>query len=56
MWMMIYCCEDHVELALDVIVDDYFIAPKLEKLEDPEKISTGCEYCEKPAVYVVANE
>lgn len=53
-YMMIYCCEEHVELALDVIVDDYFTAPKLEKI-DEEKISTTCEYCRNMAVYVVAN-
>lgn len=52
---MIYCCEEHVELALDVIVDDYETAPKLEKIMETEKISTTCEYCEKPAVYMVAN-
>ncbi len=52
---MIYCCEEHVELALDVIVDDYVTAPKLEKITDPEKISTGCEYCRNLAAYVVAN-
>jgi CxxH/CxxC protein (TIGR04129 family) len=52
---MIYCCEEHVELALDVIVDDYEIAPKLEKITNPDKISTACEYCEKSAVYMVAN-
>ncbi|NMD72064.1 CxxH/CxxC protein [Bacillus sp. DNRA2] len=51
---MIYCCEEHVELALDVIVDDYYTAPKLEKI-DEEKISTTCEYCRNMAVYVVAN-
>lgn len=52
---MIYCCEEHVELALDVIVDDYETAPKLEKITGEEKISTACEYCRNPAVYVVAN-
>ena len=52
---MIYCCEEHVELALDVVVDDYETAPKLEKIPK-EKISTGCEYCQKTAIYVVANE
>jgi CxxH/CxxC protein (TIGR04129 family) len=52
---MIYCCEEHVELALDVIVDEYETSPTLEKLEGPEKISTTCEYCRNTAVYVVGN-
>ena len=53
--MVIYCCEEHVEMALDVVVDDYEKAPILEKLEKG-KLSTGCEYCQKSAVYMVANE
>ncbi len=52
---MIYCCEEHVELALDVIVDDYVTAPKLEKITGEDKISTTCEYCRNQAVYIVAN-
>jgi CxxH/CxxC protein (TIGR04129 family) len=55
MWIMIYCCEEHVELALDVIVDDYVTAPKLERITDEDKISTTCEYCRNQAVYIVAN-
>ncbi|WP_147536020.1 CxxH/CxxC protein [Bacillus marasmi] len=52
---MIYCCEEHVELALDVIVDDYMTSPTLEKIDEEKKISTTCEYCRNLAVYVVAN-
>lgn len=52
---MIYCCEEHVELALDVVVDDFETAPKLEKLAN-NQLSTGCEYCQKSAVYVVGNK
>ena len=52
---MIYCCREHVELALDIIVDEHETAPVLEELKEDAKLSTGCEYCEKPAVYIVAN-
>jgi CxxH/CxxC protein (TIGR04129 family) len=51
---MIYCCEDHVELALDVIVDESGSFPELNKVEN--KLSTTCEYCQKEAVYIVGNE
>ncbi|MDE3840451.1 CxxH/CxxC protein [Bacillus methanolicus] len=53
---MIYCCEEHVELALDVIVDDYETAPVLTKISDEKQLLITCGYCEKPAVYIVANE
>ncbi|MGM0901518.1 MAG: CxxH/CxxC protein [Bacillota bacterium] len=53
---MIYCCEEHVDLALDEVVGEHEIAPKFEKLESVENIQNSCGYCGKPAVYMVANE
>lgn len=52
---MIYCCEEHVELALDVVVDEYETFPNLEKLKEGKDLSTTCEYCQKPAEYLVGN-
>ncbi|WP_110114486.1 CxxH/CxxC protein [Bacillus sp. CGMCC 1.16541] len=52
--MKIYCCEEHVELALDVAVDEIELAPVFEKIE-PEQQSSTCEYCESNAIYVVGN-
>lgn len=52
---MINCCIEHVELALDVVVDEYEVAPVLRELSEEEKLSTGCEYCNEKAVYVVGN-
>ncbi|EDL65394.1 hypothetical protein BSG1_10991 [Bacillus sp. SG-1] len=52
---MIYCCKEHVELAMDVIVDEYEVAPKLEQLTDNQELSTTCEYCNNQAEYLVAN-
>ena len=52
---MIYCCEDHVELALDMVVDEHETFPILEKVA-VDKLSTGCEFCQNTAVYVVGNE
>ncbi|XJZ29172.1 CxxH/CxxC protein [Bacillota bacterium Lsc_1132] len=52
---MIYCCEEHVDLALDTIVDDFETFPILTKL-DVDNLSTSCEFCPNTAVYVVANE
>lgn len=52
---MIYCCKEHVELALDVVVDEYEVAPVLKELSEEEKLSTACEYCSEQAIYMVAN-
>jgi CxxH/CxxC protein (TIGR04129 family) len=52
---MIYCCEEHVELALDTIVDEHETFPVLSKI-DGDNLSTTCEYCQNTAIYVVANE
>ena len=53
--MKVYCCEEHVELGLDIIVDECETFPLLTKI-DVDNLSTGCEYCQSPAVYIVANE
>jgi CxxH/CxxC protein (TIGR04129 family) len=52
---MIYCCEEHVDLALDTIVDEYETFPVLTKI-DVDNLSTGCEYCQNQATYIVANK
>lgn len=52
---MIYCCEEHVDIALDTIVDEFETFPLLTKL-DVDNLSTTCEFCRNIAVYVVANE
>ena len=52
---MIYSCEDHVEIALDEVVDEYGTFPVLTKI-DVDNSSTPCEYCQNNAVYVVANK
>ncbi len=51
---MIYCCEEHVELALDEMVDEHELAPKLEKVV--ENSDFICGYCGQQAVYIVGNE
>ena len=53
---MIFCCEEHVELALDEAVDELETAPILEKVESGEKSGLTCGYCGKPATYMVGNE
>ncbi len=51
---MIKCCEEHIELALDIVVDEHEVAPILTKIEDAN-LSTTCEFCQNKAVYVVGN-
>ncbi|MEH7345872.1 CxxH/CxxC protein [Bacillus sp. JJ1532] len=53
---MIYSCDEHVDIAIDTIVDEYETFPMLTKISDEEKLSTPCEYCRNQAIYLVANE
>ncbi|MDQ0482095.1 CxxH/CxxC protein [Guptibacillus hwajinpoensis] len=54
--MKLLCCEDHVELALDVAVDETGHFPVLEKVQkDENSLSTTCEYCKNTATYIVSN-
>ncbi|GIN21979.1 CxxH/CxxC protein [Siminovitchia fordii] len=52
---MIYCCKEHVELALDIVVDEQETAPVLEKLKTESELPTPCKYCKNPAEYIVGN-
>ncbi|MGG1675882.1 CxxH/CxxC protein [Neobacillus sp. NRS-1170] len=52
---MIYCCEEHVDIALDTVVDETETFPVLSKM-DVDNLSTTCEYCQNTAVYIVANK
>ncbi|MCM3112807.1 CxxH/CxxC protein [Lederbergia lenta] len=53
---MIFCCKEHVELALDIMVDEHELAPILEEVKREVELSTPCEYCSNPAAYIVANK
>lgn len=48
---MYYCCEEHVELAIDMIVDEEEKAPIMEKLESEKQLSTLCTFCTERAIY-----
>ena len=51
---MYFCCDEHIELAIDSIVDEEEVAPVLEKLNCNEQFSTGCSFCEEEAKYKVS--
>ncbi|WP_102273378.1 CxxH/CxxC protein [Cytobacillus massiliigabonensis] len=53
---MIYSCEEHVDIAIDTVVDEYETFPQLSKVSKEQELSTTCEYCRNNAVYIVANE
>ena len=50
-----YCCEDHIDLAIDMFVDENEIAPIIEKVDENNKLSTICWLCKNPAVYIVGS-
>lgn len=48
---MYYCCEEHVELAIDMIVDEEEKVPLMDKLEAKKQLSTLCTFCAEKAIY-----
>lgn len=50
-----FSCEEHIELAIDMYVDEKELAPEIEKLDNSRKLSTSCDLCKNPAVYIVGN-
>nr|WP_204468876.1 CxxH/CxxC protein [Shouchella xiaoxiensis] len=46
---MIFACEEHIELALDVAVDEWETAPIVEKYKEEK----NCSYCEQTAIYTL---
>ncbi|NGP46873.1 CxxH/CxxC protein [Bacillaceae bacterium SIJ1] len=44
-------CQEHVELALDMIVDEYETAPSIQPVSE----DGSCEFCRLNAQYVVSN-
>ncbi|WP_425590040.1 CxxH/CxxC protein [Fictibacillus sp. S7] len=51
-----YCCDEHVDIGIDELIDELEIYPNLELLTENEKLSTICTYCDKTAIYKVSNE
>lgn len=54
--MEIKSCEEHIGHALDMFVGNEKDFPIMEKLEESEKLSTNCDYCDQQAEYVVGNK
>lgn len=52
---MIYACAEHVEYALEIATEQRMEAPNFEKIDENNDLSTSCEYCKKPAIYLVGN-
>ncbi len=54
--MNTYSCESHINHALDVFVAEQGKFPIMKAVQEEEKLSTNCSYCEELAIYVVVNE
>lgn len=53
--MVRYCCQEHVDMALDEIVYECETYPILTSVSEEKQLSTPCEYCRNTAIYMVAN-
>ncbi|MCM3716695.1 CxxH/CxxC protein [Halalkalibacter oceani] len=54
--MTYYACHDHIDIALDTVVDEHESAPIMTALTEQETLSTACSFCEKTAKYKVEAE
>ncbi|MFJ5771951.1 CxxH/CxxC protein [Psychrobacillus sp. NPDC093180] len=54
--MRIFSCETHINQALDMFVAEQKTFPMLEKINENEKLSTKCTYCDVAAIYIVEDE
>ncbi|WP_096202917.1 CxxH/CxxC protein [Bacillus sp. FJAT-45350] len=48
---MYYSCQEHIELAMDHVIDEQEVPPVIEKVEGG--LSTVCSFCNGTAIYVV---
>ncbi|MGG4153281.1 CxxH/CxxC protein [Peribacillus muralis] len=53
--MELYCCQEHVEMALDEVVYECETYPVLTQVSEEKQLSTTCEYCRNVAIYLVGN-
>jgi CxxH/CxxC protein (TIGR04129 family) len=53
--MKYYVCEEHVDLALEYLIDEFERAPVLEKFTGEGDLSPTCEYCGEKSAYIVGN-
>jgi CxxH/CxxC protein (TIGR04129 family) len=50
-----YVCENHADLAMEKLIDQYETPPILDVFTGEEDLSTNCEYCGEKSAYIVAN-
>ncbi|MEB1808216.1 MAG: CxxH/CxxC protein [Bacillaceae bacterium] len=53
--MKYYTCEEHVELAMEHIIDECEAAPNIGILSDEQKLSTGCSFCDEQPTYIITD-
>jgi CxxH/CxxC protein (TIGR04129 family) len=51
---MFICCEEHVDIAIDMYVDETEQAPNIS-LIPVDNSDQSCDFCENKAVYIVGN-
>lgn len=51
-----YSCEKHIDHALDMFVAEQKEFPIMDKVQEDEKLSTKCSYCEEIAEYIVSSK
>lgn len=47
-------CLEHVELAMEIIIDEKETAPIINQLTEDEQLSTTCAFCKNNAIYSIS--
>lgn len=53
--MILYCCQEHVDMALDEVVYECETYPQLTSITDQEQMTPICGYCRNQSIYMVSN-
>lgn len=51
-----YSCEEHIDVIIDMFIDEEETFPVLTKMEQEIELSTGCALCGGKPIYMVANK
>jgi CxxH/CxxC protein (TIGR04129 family) len=51
---MFVCCEEHIDIAIDMYVDKMEQAPNISFIS-VDKSDKSCDFCANKAVYIVGN-
>ena len=50
-----YCCDEHIDRAIDEMLDLHPLPPSIENVSDEEQLHLKCHFCDDRPIYCVKN-